>query len=87
MSKKRLYRSEDDRILGGVCGGIAEVYDLDPTLVRLITLLIVLGPAGGGLLVYLIAWLIVPTESEVKGNSSAQEPEVNGVGDEDSEED
>lgn len=65
----RLYRSEEDRILGGVCGGIAEVYDMDPTLVRIVTLLIVLGPAGGGLLVYLIAWLIVPTESEVKGRN------------------
>ncbi|MFB6204411.1 MAG: PspC domain-containing protein [Candidatus Nanohaloarchaea archaeon] len=64
----RLYRSESDRILGGVCGGIAEVYDLDPTVVRLVTLLLVLG-AGSGLLVYLIAWLIIPTESEVREDS------------------
>lgn len=64
MSKK-LYRSETDRILGGVCGGIAEVYDLDPTLVRLAALFIVLW-GGSGLLVYLLAWLIMPTESEVK---------------------
>lgn len=61
---KRLYRSEDDRILGGVCGGIAEAYDLDPTLVRLIT--VVLAFTGAAELVYLIAWLIMPTESEVK---------------------
>ncbi len=61
----RLYRSESDRILGGVCGGIAEVYDFDPSLVRLVTALLVLG-AGSGLLAYLIAWLIIPTESEVK---------------------
>jgi phage shock protein C len=65
MTKNRLYRSESDKILGGVCGGIAEVYDVDPTIVRLITLLIVLG-TGAGLFVYLIAWLIMPTESEVK---------------------
>ncbi|MFT4892354.1 MAG: phage shock protein C [Candidatus Nanohaloarchaea archaeon] len=64
MSKK-LYRSESDRILGGVCGGIAEVYDLDPTLVRLAVLFIVLW-GGSGLLIYLLAWLIMPTESEVK---------------------
>lgn len=60
----RLYRSESDRILGGVCGGIAEVYDLDPSLVRIATLLIVLTQVG--LLGYLIAWLIIPTESEVQ---------------------
>ncbi|MFQ3275686.1 MAG: phage shock protein C [Candidatus Nanohaloarchaea archaeon] len=65
MSNKKLYRSETDRILGGVCGGIAEVYDLDPTLVRLAALFIVLW-GGSGLLIYLLAWLIMPTESEVK---------------------
>lgn len=74
MSNNRLYRSETDRVLGGVCGGIAEVYDVDPTLVRLITLLIVLG-TGAGLLVYIVAWLIMPTESEVKNT----EPEVEEV--------
>jgi len=61
---KRLYRSEEDRILGGVCGGIAEVYNLDPTLVRLITVVFAL--TGAAEIVYLIAWLIMPTESEVK---------------------
>lgn len=68
--KKRLYRSEDDRILGGVCGGIAEVYDLDPTLVRLVLIFAFLW-AGTGLLVYLIAWLIIPTESEVKNKGES----------------
>jgi len=61
--KKRVYRSEDDRILGGVCGGLAEVYDLDPTLVRLVALVLIF--SGVSPLIYLIAWLIVPTESEV----------------------
>jgi phage shock protein C len=61
----RLYRSETDRILGGVCGGIAEKYELDPSLVRLLAALLVLG-AGSGLLIYILAWIIIPTESEVK---------------------
>lgn len=65
MAEKKLYRSESDRMLGGVCGGIAEVYDFDPSLVRLITLFLVLS-AGSGLLVYLIAWIIIPSESELK---------------------
>lgn len=72
---KRLYRSEEDRILGGVCGGIAEVYDLDPTLVRLVTLLLVLG-TGAGLLVYLIAWLIMPTESELENQEDSHSVEM-----------
>lgn len=65
MADTRLYRSESDRILGGVCGGIAEVYDFDPALVRIATFLLVLS-FGSGLLAYLFAWLIIPNESEVK---------------------
>lgn len=61
---KRLYRSEEDRILGGVCGGLAEVYDIDPALIRLATVALIL--TGVSPIVYLIAWLIIPTESEVK---------------------
>ncbi|PSH01328.1 MAG: hypothetical protein BRC27_02465 [Nanohaloarchaea archaeon SW_10_44_10] len=66
MAENRLYRSESDKMLGGVCGGIAEVYDVDPTLVRLLTLFIAL-TTGAGVLVYLVAWLIMPLESELEG--------------------
>jgi len=61
--KKKLYRSESDRILGGVCGGLAETYNLDPTLVRLVTIVLIF--SGILPLIYLIAWLIMPTESEI----------------------
>jgi phage shock protein PspC (stress-responsive transcriptional regulator) len=47
-----------------VCGGIAEKYDLDPAVVRIITAFFVLA-AGSGLLLYLIAWLVIPKESEL----------------------
>jgi len=60
----RLYRSEDDRVLGGVCGGLAEIYDLDPSLVRIVTLLLVL--SGVTPILYLAAWIIIPPESEVE---------------------
>jgi phage shock protein C len=60
----RLYRSEEERILGGVCGGIAEIYDLDPSIVRLVTLVIILS-SGAPLILYLAAWLIIPPKSEV----------------------
>ena len=75
MTDNRLYRSEDDRILGGVCGGIAEVYDLDPSLVRITTLLIVLF-TGVGVLPYIAAWLIIPTESELKKREDDSEQQA-----------
>lgn len=59
----RLYRSEDDRILGGVCGGLAEIYDLDPSLIRILTFLLIL--SGVTPVLYLAAWLIIPPKSEV----------------------
>lgn len=55
----RLTRSASDRYIGGVCGGIAKTYGMDPTLVRLIALLLILLP-GPGLLVYLGMWIIMP---------------------------
>lgn len=81
LSMKKLYRSESDRMLGGVCGGIAEVYDLDPTIVRLLTLVLVLS-AGSGLLIYLAAWLIIPSESEVKEKQKVKDVEAEKVEDE-----
>jgi len=61
-SSFRLYRSESNKVLGGVCGGIAEVFAIDATLVRLIfVLLFVFG--GSGFLLYLILWIVIPSES------------------------
>jgi len=57
---KKLYRSGRDRMLGGVCGGIAEYFNVDSTLVRLLWVLLTLGSIGAGILVYLIAWMIIP---------------------------
>ena len=56
---KRLYRSQDNKIIGGVCGGLGEYLGLDPTLVRIITVLLFLLP-GIGILTYVIAWIIIP---------------------------
>jgi len=65
LGMTRLYRTEEDRILGGVCGGLAEKYDLDPSLVRLATLILFL--AGGvPLVLYLAAWVVIPPKSEVE---------------------
>lgn len=58
---KRLYRSRRDRMIAGVCGGIGEYLDIDPTIVRL---LFVSGAflGGPGLLVYFVMMLVVPEE-------------------------
>ena len=59
--KKRLYRSRDERIIWGVCGGIAKYLDVDPTMVRVIAVLtLFLGFVG--LLIYLIVTIVMPLE-------------------------
>ena len=56
---RKLYRSRTDRKLGGVCGGLAEYFNLDPTLIRvLFIILAVLG--GSGVVIYLAMWILVP---------------------------
>lgn len=57
-SVKKLYRSNKNRIIAGVCGGIGEYFNIDPTLVRLLAVLFFF--MGPGILAYLIAWIIVP---------------------------
>lgn len=57
-----LRRSVDDRVIGGVCGGLAEYLDLDPTIVRVVyVLLSILSAAFPGTLVYLILWILIPS--------------------------
>jgi len=56
---RRLYRSTHDRMVGGVCGGLAEYVGVDPVLVRLGFVAVTLA-GGAGVLAYLILWLVVP---------------------------
>lgn len=55
---KRLYKSRTDRMICGVCGGLAEYLNMDPTIVRIIMVLV--GLSGGGLIAYLIAAIVIP---------------------------
>ena len=57
---KRLYRSSKDKVLGGVCGGIAEYLNVDPVIVRLGWVLLTLLSMGLGIIGYIIAWIIIP---------------------------
>ena len=83
MSSKKLYRSRIDRMIGGVSAGLAKYFDIDPTIVRVLFVVsIFLG--GGGILAYIILWIVVPedpiiitpsaeTESDQNGDSSASD--------------
>lgn len=62
--KKKLYKSEDNKMLCGVCGGIAEYFDIDPTIVRLIWILLV-ACVGGGIVAYIVCAFVFPNKRDV----------------------
>ena len=66
--RKRLYRVEQGKMLCGVCGGIAEYFDLDPSLVRL-GWIVFCALGGSGVLAYIIAAIVFPTKSCVEGQN------------------
>ena len=61
--KKKLYRSRTDKKIAGVCGGLAEYFDIDATIIRLILVALVL-MAGTGVLAYIVAALIIPAKPD-----------------------
>jgi phage shock protein C len=94
-SKKRLYKSEDP-LFAGVCGGIADFFDIDPTLVRILTVILVLAGFGLPIIAYIIAMLLMPkrtpgyadyidvkpaTATASSATASAQASSGTGVGD------
>lgn len=58
---RRLYRSRSQRMLGGVCGGLAEYLNTDPTVIRLLWVLFAF--VGMGFIAYFVAWVIMPEEA------------------------
>ena len=63
--KKVLYKTEEGKIIDGVCGGVAEYFNMDPTFIRVIWIVFACS-AGSGILAYILAALIMPRKSEVK---------------------
>jgi phage shock protein PspC (stress-responsive transcriptional regulator) len=57
---RKLYRSRTDRMFAGVCGGIAEYSRMDPTIVRVLMVVLTFVTGGGALLAYPILWMVVP---------------------------
>lgn len=62
---RRLFRNPNDKMLGGVCSGLANYFDIDPVIVRLIFVVMFLG-LGVGLLAYIIAWIVIPMPRTVE---------------------
>jgi len=59
---KRVYRSKKERILGGVCAGIGAHLEVDPTVIRLIWAGVSVLSIGTGIVIYILAWIIIPEE-------------------------
>jgi phage shock protein PspC (stress-responsive transcriptional regulator) len=61
---KQLYRSTENKMIAGVCGGIAEYFDIDPVLVRIIAVILLLPGGLPGFLPYVLLWIVVPQNPE-----------------------
>jgi phage shock protein C len=61
---RKLYRSRGQRMIAGVCGGLADYFNIDATLVRVLFLLLAVF-GGTGLVIYIVMWVIVPDVSKV----------------------
>lgn len=59
---RRLYRSEKDKVIAGVAGGLGEYFNIDPTIIRILFVLITLF-GGSGIIIYIVLWIILPSES------------------------
>lgn len=63
MSKKKLYKSRKNKMIGGVCGGLAEYLNMDPTIVRIIAAILCVAK-GAGIILYIIAFIVMPYDEE-----------------------
>jgi phage shock protein C len=61
---KKLYRSETDKVIAGVCAGIGEYLDIDPVLVRILFVVFTLA-GGAGIVLYFLLWVLLPTKGDV----------------------
>lgn len=71
----RLYRSETDKMIAGVCGGLGEYLRLDPLIIRIFFVVLAITLNGTALLIYLLLWVLVPTRSALgQGQSQPTQP-------------
>ena len=72
MNERKIFRSIDDYLLAGVCGGLGKYFKIDSSLVRIIFVLLALS-GGSGVLIYLILWLVVPKEKGIEKEINREE--------------
>lgn len=75
-AKKRLTRSRSNRIIGGVCGGLGEYFDIDPTLIRIAFIALILLGMGSPILGYILLWIIIPREDKVAAKNDVVKSEL-----------
>jgi phage shock protein C len=73
-SRHKLMRSRTDRKIAGVCAAFAEYFDLDVTIVRVVWLIVAFF-GGGGVLAYIIAWIVIPEEPKIVETSPTVAPQ------------
>jgi phage shock protein C len=77
--RKRIYRPTEGKIIGGVCAGLGEYFDIDPTWIRILFVLTIFAQ-GAGLLAYLVAWIVIPRRPEIIGAAPSPEtPQPSGA--------
>jgi phage shock protein PspC (stress-responsive transcriptional regulator) len=80
MEPKRIFRSQQNRVLGGVATGLAVYFNVDVTIVRLIFVLFSFTPINGFVL-YILMWLLIPTESDIQQNVAYEQSVRNNAQD------
>ena len=74
MTTKRLVRSSKDKWLGGVLGGLADYFGWDPTIVRLVYVLVTMCTAFSGVLAYLVLWILMPKHDLLDDMMNGSQP-------------
>lgn len=69
---KRLYRSTDDRMIAGVCGGFAAYFGIDPVIVRITAVLLLIMGIFPAVIAYMILWIVVPEQPKAKNKPQAK---------------
>jgi phage shock protein PspC (stress-responsive transcriptional regulator) len=70
MQDKRLYRSTESRVVAGVAGGMAEYFEIDPVIIRVLFVALALF-GGGGLLIYVVLWIVLPEQRMLKSRAGS----------------
>ncbi len=78
---KQIYKSKENRVIAGVAGGIAEYFDIDPVIVRLIFVLFTVFPPYAGLILYIIAAIIMPDRKNANHKQAKIEDKIKSVAD------